>query len=212
MIWVYAICDRPELPLPRVRGLGRAPLSAITEGPLVAVISRHVEDPDEPARDALWTHEQVVEALMAERAVLPIRFGTRPADVEAVRNALFSRRDVLLAELDKVRGRVELGVRVMQLDAALHEAASGEEYVLTRLAGSRTADALHEPLAALAVEARRWPERAPDELLRAAYLVDELRVGRFREAVEELQGDHHEALLLCTGPWPVYSFVGGVTA
>jgi hypothetical protein len=49
-------------------------------------------------------------------------------------------------------------------------AASGSEYLRARLAGARTVAALHEPLAALAVAARCWPERAPGELLRSSYL------------------------------------------
>ncbi|MDX6729997.1 MAG: Gas vesicle synthesis protein GvpL/GvpF, partial [Baekduia sp.] len=46
---------------------------------------------------------------------------------------------------------------------------------------------------------------------RTSYLVDEPVVGRFRNAVERLQREHPEAALLCTGPWPAYSFVSGVS-
>jgi hypothetical protein len=66
--------------------------------------------------------------------------------------------------------------------------------------------ALHEPLAALAADARRQPPCAADELLRGAYLVDRPAVARFRAAVERLQATHPEAAILCTGPWPPYSF------
>jgi hypothetical protein len=216
VIWAYAICDRPDLPLPRVRGLARAPLDIVAEGPLVAVLSRHARAPDEPALDALWAHERVVEALMVERAVLPLRFGTRPAADDGVREALAGRRDVLLEALDRVRGRVELAIRALPSDAAAAAApppaaASGSEYLRARLAGARTFAALHEPLAELAVAARCWPERAPGELLRTSYLVDEPAVDEFRSAVERLQREHPEAALLCTGPWPAYSFVEGVS-
>jgi hypothetical protein len=95
----------------------------------------------------------------------------------------------------------------MQPAAAGPAAASGREYLEAKLAGERSVAALHEPLAALAVAARRWPKPAPGELLRAAYLVEQPAVGRFRGAVERLQRGHPEAALLCTGPWPAYSFV-----
>jgi hypothetical protein len=215
VIWVYALCERPDLPLPPVRGLADAPLETIAAPPLAAVVSRHAQGPDESTLDALWDHERVVESLMAERAVLPMRFGTRPASADNVRAALAGRRDVLLQALNLVRGRVELAVRAMQPAACAtaappSAAASGSEYLHARLAGARTLAALHEPLAALAVAARRWPERAPGELLHTSYLVDEAAVAHFRNAVERLQREHSEAALLCTGPWPAYSFVEAV--
>ncbi|MCU1422544.1 MAG: gas vesicle protein [Microbacteriaceae bacterium] len=218
MIWVYAVCKRPglPLPLPRVRGLAQAPLGMTADDPLVAVLSRHAQAPDEPALDALWAHERVVESLMAERAVLPMRFGTTLPSADDVRQVLAGRRDVLLEALDRVRGRVELALRAMQPAACAASApppaaASGSEYLRARLAGSRTLAALHEPLAALAVAARCRPGRAPGELLRTAYLVDEPAVAHFRSVVERLQREHPEAALLCTGPWPAYSFVEAVT-
>jgi hypothetical protein len=213
VIWVYAICERPDLPLPRVRGLAHAPLETIAEGPLVAVLSRHARAPDEPALDALRTQERVVESLMGERAVLPMRFGTRPPSADSVREALTERRDVLLEALERVRGRVELAVRVTQPAAAVAPppaASSGSEYVRARLAGARTLAALHEPLAAIAVAARCWPEGAPGEPRRGSYLVDEPAVADFRDAVGRLQREHPDAALLCTGPWPAYSFVEAV--
>jgi hypothetical protein len=46
---------------------------------------------------------------------------------------------------------------------------------------------------------------APGEVLRAASLVDRAALPRFRDAVEELQ--RPDVSVLCTGPWPPYSFV-----
>jgi hypothetical protein len=45
-------------------------------------------------------------------------------------------------------------------------------------------------------------------VLRAAYLVERANVARFRALVERLQQQHPEIAVLCTGPWPPYSFVG----
>jgi Gas vesicle synthesis protein GvpL/GvpF len=212
VIWIYALCELPELPLPPVHGLADAPLETIAEGPLVAVLSRHADSPAEPGLDALLQHERVVESLMGDRGVLPVRFGMRLPAVDDVREVLAERRDVLLEALDRVRGRVELAVRATQPAAsAPPPAASGSEYLHARLAGARTLKALHEPLAALAVAARCWPERAPGEPRRGSYLVDEPAVAGFRNAVESLQREHPEAALLCTGPWPAYSFVEAVS-
>jgi hypothetical protein len=214
VIWAYAVCERTDdLRLPSVGGLAQAALEAIPDGRLLAVVSRHEQLPEEPALDALWAHERVIEALMAERAVLPMRFGTRFRDDGAVRAALAEREQQLLDAFDRVRGRVELAVRVMEPAAAgtaaraVPAAATGREYVNARLRTRRSVATLHEPLAALAVDARRWPELAPGELLRASYLVEQPAVAEFRSTLERLQREHPEAALLCTGPWPAYSFM-----
>jgi hypothetical protein len=222
MIWIYGICDRPDLPIPRRRGLAQAPLDSVRVDALLAVVSRHVHPPSEPALDSLWVHERVVERLMAERAVLPMRFGSKVEDDEALTAALRARQQAFLFALDRVRGRVELGVRVLRSGpadngsevaaiAASAVPATGRDYLLGKLQDGKrvdkTATALHEPLAALAVEARRQPARSSDELLRASYLVDRASIARFRAAVDRLQKAHPDAALLCTGPWPPYSFV-----
>jgi hypothetical protein len=77
------------------------------------------------------------------------------------------------------------------------------------LARRRKAAALHATLAELAVAAVRRPERGGSELLRGAYLIERPALPGFTAAVETLQREHPEASLVCTGPWPAYSFVGG---
>jgi hypothetical protein len=225
VIWVYAIGDRPEVPSPPdAVGLAGAPVEGVREGELLAVLSRHDELPAVRGVEALWTHEHVVEGLMAQRAVLPMRFGSRLPGDAALRDALTTRQGELLAALDGVRGRVELAVRAMSAagadrgdgaeDApagAAEGRQTGREYLRAKLELRRRADAagvaLHAPLAALAVAASRRPGQVPGELLRAAYLVERPVVAEFRAAAQRLQRKHRDAAVLCTGPWPPYSFV-----
>jgi hypothetical protein len=223
VIWVYAICERPDMPLSRRRGIAQAPLDGVREGELLAVISRHVHAPSDPALDTLWVHERVVERIMLDRAVLPMRFGSKLADEAALRHVLATRQDEFLATLARVRGRVEVGVRAMRPGGAAaagvdgpsalpaRVVTTGREYLEAKLRNGRLAEheatALHEPLAKLAVEVNRQPARAPDELLRASYLIDRPDLARFRGTVERLQRAHPDVAILCTGPWPPYSFV-----
>jgi hypothetical protein len=222
VIWVYAICERPDMPPPRRRGIAQAPLDGVREGDLLAVISRHAHAPGDPALDTLWVHERVVERIMLDRAVLPMRFGSRLPDEAALRHVLATRQDEFLATLARVRGRVEVGVRAMQPGGASQAtdgpstlparvATTGREYLEAKLRNGRLveheATALHEPLAKLAVEVNRQPARAPDELLRASYLINNADLARFRATVERLQRSHPDVAILCTGPWPPYSFV-----
>jgi Gas vesicle synthesis protein GvpL/GvpF len=211
VIWVYCVGDRPELPVPERRGLAEAPLEGVRAGDLLAVVTRHDHAPGEPAPDALWAHEQVVERVMADRAVLPMRFGTTQPDEAALVEALMTRHDALRAALDRVRGRVEIGVRAVGGEGAPAAAETGREWLLGRLETSRrderVASELHAPLAALAAAERRRAPAAPGEILRAAYLVDRDSLARFGAVVERLQSERPDVAILCTGPWPPYSFV-----
>jgi hypothetical protein len=92
VIWLYAICDRPELAPPRRRGLHETPLDGLREGGLLAVFTRHAYAVGAPAPDALWTHERVVERLMTDRSVLPVRFGSAFDDEDGVRRLLVDRQ------------------------------------------------------------------------------------------------------------------------
>jgi hypothetical protein len=198
VIWLYAICDRPDLPPP-------APLDALVEGGLTAIFTR-TGAPGEPTVDALWAHERVVERLMTDRAVLPMRFGSTLADDAALRTLLIEHRDRFRNGLARVTGRVELGVRVLQ-PAAAALPTNGRDYLLGKLQNDHAAAELHTPLAALAVEASRQSARGADEVLRGAYLVDTRELALFGEAVDRLRRDHPDAAIVCTGPWPPYSFV-----
>jgi Gas vesicle synthesis protein GvpL/GvpF len=208
VIELYAITDDPGPPLPDVAGL-----RLVSFDGLAAVCTPASEA--ELSAETLWRHEEVVEALMEDRDLLPVRYGTRLDDEAAVARAMEGRSRELAAALDRVRGAVELSVRVVAAGGTPDppgplETLSGAEYLRLRAEteGSRddAARALHEPLAALARESAHARPRPP-ELFRAAYLVEREGVDSFVSEVGRLQGGSLGLAILCTGPWPPYSFV-----
>jgi hypothetical protein len=188
------------------------PLHAVPLGDLAAICAPAEEREITP--DTLWRHEQVVEALMEDRDLLPVRFGTRLDDDAAAARSLAGRGAEFKRALERVRGAVELSVRAVFIDTAGRvepTAESGADYLRLKrritAAQETVASAVHEPLRALArAHALRSP-RPPAEALRAAYLVERDAVGRFTGLVAQLDEQHPELRLLCTGPWPPYSFV-----
>jgi Gas vesicle synthesis protein GvpL/GvpF len=203
VIGVYAVCDRPDLPLP-------APLEGVVADGLVAVFARDVAVPAEPSPDDLWAHERLVERLMDDRAVLPMRYGTALPDPEQLKEALAARREEYAAALDRVRGRVELGLRAVAREPIrARPKASGRAYIEALAGEDERRHELHEPLAALAADDRVRRVRDPGEVLRAAYLVETCAVSRFRAEVRRLERAHPSLVLVDTGPWPPYSFVVG---
>jgi hypothetical protein len=153
---------------------------------------------------ALWRHEERLEQLMKLRPLLPVRYGTRVPDEAAAAAAVAGRGAELLAQLDRVRGAVEVSVRVREATpASPAPAETGAEYLQARTAATRAGDGVHQVLRPLARDSRVLGGTEP---LRAAYLVERDEVDAFAARVRQLQGEHRELAILCTGPWPPYSF------
>lgn len=206
MIELYAITDHPGPPMPDV-----APLRTVASRGLAAVCAPVGEREFSP--DQLWHYEQVVEALMEDRDLLPLRFGTRLADEDAVARALDERHQDLALALEGVRGAVELSVRVVGGASSPPGDAvgTGVDYLRTKKQSAAAQESvlrkLHEPLLGrLARATAQKPPGTEHELMRAAYLVDRSAVESFVQAVARLQDANPELRLLCTGPWPPYSF------
>jgi Gas vesicle synthesis protein GvpL/GvpF len=195
VIELYAITDDPSPPDPPLRAVRSDGLTA-----LCAPAERR-----EMSAEVLWRREEVVESLMEERDLLPMRFGTLVEDDEAAVRALDERREELRTSLDRVRGAVELAVRAEADPAGEGTPAgpSGIDYMRAKEHRCEAAGLLHEPLAFLARESVVQPG---PELLRAAYLVDRVAVESFVGLVRRLQATHDDLHILCTGPWPPYSF------
>jgi hypothetical protein len=198
VIEVYAITDHPAPPLADTEALAAGTLAAVCAPAGVGQVSP----------EALWRHEQVVEALMEAADVLPVRYGMRFDDPTAVRAVVERRHDELVAALNRVRGAIELSVRVVADGAPSHSStpASGTEYLRAKSRGALVARAVHEPLSELARATVSRHPRRPGEVLTAAYLVDRGAASDFAQRVARIQDAHPELRLLCTGPWPPYSF------
>ena len=237
MIYLYAISDQPGKRLPAMCGLEEAAVTKVPYRDLAAVAS-HVTTAEVPALEAnLWRHEMVVEGVMADRTVLPVRFGTIFGSERAIQAELRAHYASFVADLNRMRGHVEMGVRVLRSNEdgsspppsmgrpAGNESseprlayASGRAYLLTRLEEERQLRAareqaeslaaeLHAPLARLAAQSTCQMLITPRLLLTAAYLLDRNGVAAFRREVEVLSTAYEQLGFLCTGPWPPYSFV-----
>jgi hypothetical protein len=211
---VYAIADAPAAE--------SGPLCTVEHDGLAAVVSEH-DGGRPPDRSDLLEYEQVMERLLAARTILPMRFGTVLADEDEVRSVMSERSEELRAGLERVRGAVELSLRAGWREPAAPVTAGGTgaaggpgtAYMLDRVALARRARSLADrldPLAALARETRRRIAPQDDLPVHSAYLVDRPRVADFTDGVRRLDERHDDIELVCTGPWPPYSFAPGRSA
>jgi len=218
MLYLYAITD-PRSRLPAIAGLRGAEVRPVPIGGLSAAVSEHESIEVATDEDDLWAHEQVVEGLMADGPVLPMRLGSVLPDEASVLAAVGAREAELVETLARIEGAVELGVRAAidpaamepeESDDARQELGPGAEYMHARLTRERRADevaeTIHRPLAELARESARRRHFGEDLVFNGAYLVDVGAVDRFRAEVEELDAAIGAASIVCTGPWPAYTF------
>jgi hypothetical protein len=186
---------------------------ALERGGLAAIYSRHRSIRPRPITKLVLDHERVVEAIMARGVVLPLRFGTQLDSEDQLADVLATRREELLRSLERVRGKVELGVRIFaeRTHPTRRQAeAGGRSYLLTRVfAFHRCQQAIrdvHAPLAALsAASCVRQPARPP-AILAGAYLVDSEHVALFRRRADHLARREPGIRIRVTGPWPPYNF------
>jgi hypothetical protein len=211
VLYLYAFAERPAA-VSDVAGIGGSRVAVEEIGELDAVVSDVPGESVAASEEAILEHARVVEAVFEQsEAVLPARFGRAYADVESLRQAALEHEAELRAALERVRGSVELGMRVLAPGAEDRPpATSGRDYLTARLDErrriERLADELASPLAEVARAATRSVGATERLLLSAAYLVPRGDVETFRRVVERLQGEHPELAIVCTGPWPAYSF------
>lgn len=79
---------------------------------LAVVVSDSPYEPYESTRRHMLAHTRVLEALMREYSVLPIRFGIVAPDADTVREQLLARHYIhLRAQFEELRNRIELGLK-----------------------------------------------------------------------------------------------------
>ena len=197
MIELLAITDDATPPDP--------PVGAVRCGPLSVLWAPAGEGAVDA--DTLWRREALLEQLMERCDLLPVRFGTLVADERAAREAIAPRCEELGQALGRVRGAVELSVRALggETPARSSGEPTGREYLRDRAVRGRLAQELHAPLAGVA---RDSVIHDGPEILRGAYLVDRGEVDAFVTRFRRLQHERSDVAMICTGPWPPYSFTG----
>jgi hypothetical protein len=180
--------------------------------------------------ETVRAHEGVVRRLFELTTVVPLRFGSIHRDRASVRSFLEAEEEAFASTVERIRGRVELGVKVWRSSpSAAPEAvapATGREYLerrkLERERAQAAAADLGDRLSRIhgrllgAAEAGTLNRPQPSELtgseqqmvMNAAYLV---RAGDATLAaeVERLRSENGDLAFDITGPWAPYNFVDG---
>jgi hypothetical protein len=214
-------------PLGLPAGIGGAPVRLLEEGGLGAAVS-WVEPPDlTPNVARVLSYGKVVEALHADRAVLPMRYGCLFGEESQVVELLRVHGEEYAAALRGLDGCVEMGVRILlPTESSVRcppsgseiEGASGRAYLTDRAARYAREEEAARALAAVMERLRSalsgLAERTgTDRGVRADggpsslyFLVKRGAVESFRQAFRRIERAEPARLLL-SGPWPPYNFV-----
>lgn len=234
---LHAYCIRAAgepPPGPETRGIGGAEVVAVDVEGVSAWVSR-LDAPPAPEPDRLREHDGVVRAALRTATPLPLRFGALFADEGALRAILAERAGELLASLERVRGRVEMGAALGWDAAAARERvlarrpelrpveekpATGRAYLEARRREHGLEAALREEAEAVVERVSRAVAAALPEALETrttlprpevagtlAHLVRCGNVSVYRDAVRSVAGELPEVELRVSGPWAPYSFV-----
>src|SRR5262249_22251930 len=101
---------------------------------------------------SVWLHERVLDALMRRHAVLPLRFATIVPDVDMLRNRLRHMYHELAGDLQRLRRKVEVALRIANIHAECPHTGDAERK-------SDAAQALSPGTRYLRARAERWRER-----------------------------------------------------
>lgn len=129
MIYLYGLFDGAssdlETALSDLSGLQGA-LEIVSVGPWYLVFSEHEDEEILPKRRHMLAHTQVLEAMISAGTILPARFGLMAEVPSRAVELITAQRRLVEAEFERVKGHVELGVRIsfersVALEATLHQ-------------------------------------------------------------------------------------------
>ncbi len=236
-LYVYAVTNALEGALPAMQGILERPVFQIESGTVSAIVSECPLTSIRAERKHLAAAQRVVAALNAERDLLPMSFGAITKSEADLRNFLSRQRDVLLRQLQRVHGAIEMCVRLTfetddpiawlvartpELQAARertfvgHRPPSHEaklrlgkvvDETLRRYRETRASGVIYR-LGPSCIELVSLPVRGEREVANIAALVPRSALSDFEAAVQETADQIDEDLSFnIGGPFPPHNFV-----
>lgn len=229
---VYAYCLSDDVTGGAIEGavgIAGAKPYLLDFGWVKAVVSESGRDAVSVTRENVVAHEQVIGYVLARTTPLPFRFGTVAAP-SRLGSYIESEREHLCGLLARVRGAVEMNVKVMwgagggPGGAAARErgdepeaAGPGHAFLLAKrreMEEGRVAKEGAERIAAwlegglrdVAREAAISVMPAGALVVSAAFLVDRARIPEYQERLKLMRGSRNDLRFLTSGAWPPYSF------
>jgi hypothetical protein len=230
-LYVYCLGDDLDADgFEGLTGIGGSPVHLLSLGRIAAVVSDVESERVKVTGENVKAHNRVNTRVLAALTPLPFRFGTKVTRAQLA-EYVAANEEALLAALARVRGCVEMSVKIRDASAeAEGETRNAKEIVEgASSVGRGTAFLLSKRREVLGDEALRlraeelaaWLDAGVSDLAResvarlrtsdslvvsTAHLVERERVAEYRERVRLLSEERPGLQFLTSGPWPPYSF------
>ena len=230
--YLYGVIDGGAPPKTVAAGIGQPP-SPVLVRPCTGfalVYSELTADGYTFSVSDVRAHQAVLEGLMSERTVLPFTFGTVAAGAAALEELAAQAGPDITERLERLRGRLEVGLKVFWIREAMREAIGAPSPGRAPSAPAERYGTAIRVGQAVEEQVRRWREEyvpqmtailaplyddvaegqmvAPTMLWNASFLIERGRQPEFAAAVAELNRRFgHHLDFRHAGPFPPYSFV-----
>lgn len=234
-LYVYGILDSNSEMNKALYGLGGSGVYNVPYRDIGAVVSQIDQVAQARAEGHVLEHEAVVEKLMADFTILPMRFRTLVDGKDDLLSIMHSRYRDFKDNLQRLRNKVEFGVKVIwPADKVKENIAKSLERDGPEMLGPRSSPGtrfmnerfqehkideefqtradhfvkvLDTFLGKFAAEKKSKRLKTEKLLLDAAYLVERSQECNFREAFWHIKNAHPGLKFLFSGPWPAYNFI-----
>jgi Gas vesicle synthesis protein GvpL/GvpF len=235
--YLYAVTLDAQDRVYDVAGIDRQPVYNVSNGRVAAVVSDFSNGKIRPERSHLAAHKEVLARLMADSTALPMAFGIIANDLKAVKRMLALNEDDFVEQLQRVAGKVEMGLRVVwqtpnifeyfvdhhpdlrarrdELLGGNREARQEEKMELGRffeqvLNEDREAhfNKIEETLSPCCAAIKRSPPRQVQEVVKLSLLVERDRQKELDEAILAAARLFDDNYAFdVNGPWAPHNFV-----
>jgi hypothetical protein len=221
------------------KGMGERgdPVMTMHYKDLGAVVSTSPEAEYDSSRRNMLNHTKVLEEVMERHSILPVRFNTISPDRAMLERLLVARYDELIGELERMNGKIEVGVKALWYEGIVFQEILAERADIRQLRDSlqgKSPDSTYYERIRLGemVEEAVRRKRSLDEdmiltrlspyavqfrandifgermIVNAAFLIDRQREPEMDAAIRALDAQQTQRVLFrYVGPVPPYNFV-----
>jgi len=219
---------RKPVPLESVAGVSGNQVFLYPASDLAVIVSEH--NPAEPVSQKSGVdHARVIADCFKHSTVLPFRFGTVFNDDESLRKSIRSNQRQFLVNIDKLRGKTEMHLKVLVDDCCIRSLDklpasdnAGRQYLTNlRETASRQRERqtraravsfqMHRLFMPLDEEVSCRLTESGKMLLDVAHLIDRKSVERYQNKFSTTSAMMRECHMQLSGPWPPYHFVHRLT-
>ena len=195
---------------------------------LAVIVSEHNHQGTLNQRSGV-DHARVIAECFQHSTVLPFRFGTVFNDDESLRKSIRSNQRQFLGNIDKLRGKTEMHLKIFvddccggEIEKRMGADSVGREYLSSLRENASRARERQTHARAVSFQMHRLFQPLDEEvscrltehgkmMLDIAHLIDRKCVERYQNKFTSTSAVMRECQMQLSGPWPPYHFVHRLT-